>query len=84
MENSSQNKVAKRLPWEKPSFKTFEIDINLQTEVISGGGGGGGNGGSNGDFSNVATRRNVNTDVETSSGSMFESNSFNDNPFATE
>lgn len=82
MENSSQNKVAKRLPWEKPSFKTFEIDINLQTEVISEGGGG--NGGSNGDFSNVATRRNVNTDVETSSGSMFESNSFNDNPFATE
>lgn len=82
MENSSQNKVAKRLPWEKPSFKTFEIDINLQTEVISGGGGG--NGGSNSDFSNVATRRNVNTGVETSSGSMFESNSFNDNPFATE
>lgn len=81
MENSSQNKVAKRLPWEKPSFKTFEIDINLQTEVISGGGG---NGGSNSDFSNVATRRNVNTDVETSSGSMFENNSFNDNPFATE
>lgn len=82
MENSSQNKVAKRLPWEKPSFKTFEIDINLQTAVISGEGGG--NGGSNSDFSNVATRRNVNTGVETSSGSMFESNSFNDNPFATE
>lgn len=80
MENSSQNKVAKRLPWEKPGFKTFEIDKNIQVQGTSD------LSGSSGCMpeSYMSTSRNVNTDVESSSGSMFESNSFNDNPFTTE
>ena len=82
MENSSQNNGAKRLPWEKPGFKAFIVDKDLQILTASENGVGGSGGYT--DESYISTRRNVNTGVETSSGSAFESNSFNDNPFTTE